>query len=184
MLKLLDGGSFSPLEQRALADIVTATNAGLVPPAYLDEIVGVINPARPFMASTRRIEMPANGMQIIYPRIVTRPTIGEQTVQKSEVTSTNVSTDTATANVRTFAGAGDISLQLLRRSSPAFLDFYLDLLAEAYAKGVNSAALAALFAAGVSPGGAFDIETGAIPLGAAFSASVAATGSPARYDVA
>jgi hypothetical protein len=177
-LKLLDGGSLNNLEQRALADIITATNAGLVPPAYLSEIVGVINPARPFMASTRRVDMPDNGMQIIYPRIVTRPTVGEQMTQKSEVTSTNVSTDTATANVRTFAGAGDISLQLLRRSSPAFLNFYLDLLGEAYAKGTNNAALAALFAAGVTAGGSFDVETGAIPLGAAFTASVNATGQP------
>ena len=117
-------------------------------------------------------------MQIIYPRIVTRPTVGEQMTQKSEVTSTNVATDTATANVRTFAGAGDISLQLLRRSSPSFLSFYLDLLAEAYAKGTNAAGLAALLAAGVTPGGEFAADTGAIPLGAAFTASVGATGAP------
>lgn len=177
-LKLIDGGSLSPVEQRALADIITGTNAGLVPPAYLSEIVGVINPARPFMATTRRVDMPDNGMQIIYPRIVTRPTIGEQLTQKAEVTSTNVATDTATANVRTFAGAGDISLQLLRRSSPSFLNFYMDLLAEAYAKGTNAAALAELFAAGINAGGNWDVNGGTIPLGAAFQASVAATGNP------
>ena len=177
-LKMLDGGSLSNLESRALADVITTTNAGMVPPGYLSEMVGVINPARPFMNSTRRVDMPDNGMQIIYPRLVTRPTVGEQATQKSEVTSTGVTTDTATANVRTFAGAGDISLQLLRRSSPAFLNFYLDLLAEAYAKGTNAAALASLMGAGVTAGGTFTVATGAIPLGAAFTASVNATGNP------
>ena len=177
-LKMMDGGQLTSLESRALADIISTANVGMVPPAYITEIVGAISTARPFMASTRQIQMPANGMQIIYPRIVARPTIGEQTTQKTEVTSTAVTTDTQTANVRTFAGAGDISLQLLRRSSPAFLDFYLQLLAEAYAKGTNAAALAALTGAGVVAGGTFDPDTGAIDLGAAFANSANSIGTP------
>jgi HK97 family phage major capsid protein len=177
-LKLMDGGQLTNLEQRALADIISPANVGMVPPAYVTEMVGAINPARPFMSSTREIQMPDNGTQIIYPRILTRPTVAEQVTQKSEVSSTAVTTDTATANVRTFAGAGDISLQLLRRSSPAFLDFYLQLLAEAYAKGTNAAALAALTAAGVLAGGTFDPDTGVIDLGAAFGNSVASIGKP------
>ena len=177
-LKLMEGGQLTTLESRALADVITTGNAGMVPPGYIDELVGAINPKRPFMGSTRQIQMPDNGMQIIYPRILTRPTVAEQTTQKTEVSSTAVTTDTATANVRTFAGAGDISLQLLRRSSPAFLDFYLTLLAEAYAKGTNAAALASLMAAGVQAGGTFTVATGAIPLGAAFTNSVNSIGEP------
>jgi HK97 family phage major capsid protein len=177
-LKMMDGGQLTNLEQRALADIISPSNVGMVPPAYVTEMVGAISTARPFMASTRQIQMPDNGTQIIYPRIVTRPTVAEQTTQKAEVASTAVTTDTQTANVRTFAGAGDISLQLLRRSSPAFLDFYLQLLAEAYAKGTNAAALAALTAAGVLAGGTFDPDTGVIDLGAAFANSVASIGNP------
>lgn len=177
-LKMLDGGQLNQLEARALADVITTANAGMVPPGYLSELVGVINPRRPFMESTRRVDMPDNGMQIIYPRILTRPTVAEQTTQKTEVSSAAVTTDTATANVRTFAGAGDISLQLLRRSSPSFLDFYLDLLAEAYARGTNAAALASLMGAGVGAGGVFTVATATIPLGAAFTASVNAIGSP------
>jgi HK97 family phage major capsid protein len=177
-LKMMDGGQLSSLEQRALADIISPANVGMVPPAYVGEMVGAISTARPFMASTRQIQMPDNGTQIIYPRILTRPTVAEQATQKSEVSSTAVTTDTQTANVRTFAGAGDISLQLLRRSSPAFLDFYLQLLAEAYAKGTNAAALAALTAAGVLAGGTFDPDTGVIDLGAAFANSVTSIGAP------
>jgi hypothetical protein len=158
-LTLMDGGALTSMQQRALADIVSDDNAGFMPVAYTNELIGIIDPIRPFMNSTRRIEMPSNGLELSFPRIVTRPEVGEQTTEKAEVTSTTVETDRITRSVRTFAGAGDLSLQLLRRSSPQFLDFYLQLLAEAYATVTDDAAVDVLLAAGVQPGtGAFDPE--------------------------
>jgi phage head maturation protease len=158
-LTLMDGGALTSMQQRTLADIVSDDNAGFMPVAYTNELIGIIDPIRPFMNSTRRIEMPSNGLELSFPRIVTRPEVGEQTTEKAEVTSTTVETDRITRSVRTFAGAGDLSLQLLRRSSPQFLDFYLQLLAEAYAQVTDNAAVEVLLAAGVEEGtGAFDPE--------------------------
>lgn len=156
-LTLMDGGDLPPYQKRALADNISDDNPGFVPVAYSNELIGIIDPQRPFMQSTRRIEMPAAGLQLSYPRITQRPTVGEQTTEKTEVSSRKVTTDQITADVRTFAGAGDISLQLLRRSAPQFLDAYLELLGEAYAQTVENAAVDAILAAGVTAGtGTFD----------------------------
>ena len=156
-LTLMDGGDLPAYQRRALADNISDDNPGFVPVAYSNELIGVIDPQRPFMQSTRRIEMPAAGLQLSYPRITQRPLVAEQTTEKTEVASRKVTTDQVTADVRTFAGAGDISLQLLRRSAPQFLDAYLELLAEAYATVVENAAVDAILAAGVTAGtGTFD----------------------------
>lgn len=157
-LSMMDGQQLSPVQERALADTISTENPGFVPPFYSNEIIGIIEQFRPFMQTTRRIDMPENGMSIVYPRITQRPTVAEQTTQKTEVSSTNVESDTITRNVRTFAGAGDLSLQLLRRSSPEFLNAYLELLAEAYADVTENAAVDALLAASPTAGtGTFDV---------------------------
>lgn len=158
-LTLMDGGELHPMERRALADNISDDNPAFMPVQYSEELIGVIDPSRPFMGSTRRIDMPAAGLQISYPRITQRPLVAEQTTEKTEVASRKVTTDRVTKDVRTFAGAGDLSIQLLRRSSPEFLSAYLELLAEAYANVTEDAAVDALLAAGVTAGtGQFDAE--------------------------
>lgn len=172
-LTLMDGGDLPGYMKRALADNISDDNPGFMPVAYSNELIGVIDPQRPFMNSTRRIEMPAAGLQLSYPRITQRPLVGEQTTEKTEVASRKVTTDQVTADVRTFAGAGDISLQLLRRSSPQFLDAYLELLGEAYAQTVENAAVDAILAAGVTAGtGIFNPND--LELGEAFENGAAA----------
>lgn len=158
-LTLMDGGDLHPIHQRALADIITADNPAFMPIQYQTEMIGIIDPLRRFMNSTRRIDMPESGLTLSYPRITQRPTVAEQTTQKAEVSSTEVHTDTVTENVRTFAGAGDLSIQILRRSSPSFLNFYLELLGEAYAQATDNAAVDKLLASSPTSGtGDWDVE--------------------------
>lgn len=158
-LTLMDGGELHPVYQRDLADIISADNPAFMPLAYQNEVIGIIDPLRRFLNSTRRIQMPESGLTLSYPRITQRPTVAEQTTQKAEVSSQEVHTDTVTKNVRTFAGAGDLSIQLLRRSSPSFLGFYMELLAEAYAQATDNAAVDDLLASTPTAGtGAWDVE--------------------------
>ena len=159
VLGILVGDRLPDVQTRALADLITTENAGVVPDAYVNELIGVIDPSRPFMQTTRRLDTPDSGMSMVVPRITTRPTVGLQATEKAEVTSTDSAIDTVTYDAITLAGAGDISLQLLRRSSPSFLGLYLELLAEAYAQESESRALTALFAAaGVVAGGVLNPE--------------------------
>jgi HK97 family phage major capsid protein len=148
VLRMLSGERIPEMQMRALADLVTTDNIGVVPPAYLTEIIGVINRRRPFLESTRRLGTPASGMSLVVPRIVTRPTVGIQVAEKDELTSTKTEIDTVTFDAVTKGGAGDISLQLLKRSDPSFLSLYLELLFEAYALDAEQEAVAALLGLG------------------------------------
>ena len=156
-LTLMDGGDLRQDQKRALADNISDDNPGFIPVVYSNDLIGVIDNSRPFIQTTRSIDMPDNGLQISYPRITQRPSVAEQTTEKTEVSSRKITTDRITADVRTFAGAGDISIQLLRRSSPSFLDAFLELLAEQYAIVTEDAAVDALLAASPTAGtGTFD----------------------------
>jgi hypothetical protein len=155
------------IETRVAADLITSENIGVVPPAYLNRIIGIIDKSRPFLESTTKIDTPASGMSMILPRIVTRPTTGIQTNEKDELTSTDSAIDTVTINATTIGGYGDLSIQLLRRSSPSFLGLYLDLLGEAYAIDADDKAVDVLLAdSTVHSGGAMDPEN--ISLGPAW----------------
>lgn len=180
-VRIFSGDRISDTEMRTLADIVTTDNVGVVPPTYSSELIGVINPARPFMQSTRQLPMPETGMSLILPRIKTRPTVGLQTSgtgalesEKQELTSTPVEVDTVTFDAVTKGGAGDLSLQLIKRSSPSFLDLYIRLLAEAYAIESEAEAVASVTDLvgdynGVINGGSLDPEN--LLLGSAFTGS-------------
>ncbi len=150
------------LQARVAADLITSDNLGVIPTAYVDEIIGIIDPARPFLQSTRRLNTPRSGMQLSLPKIVTRPTTGVQAEEKDELASTATSIVPATFDPTTVGGYGDISLQLLKRSDPSYLELYLDLLAEAYAIDADDLAVDALLAeSSVVEGGAVNPDEGA-----------------------
>lgn len=157
-LRILSGERVSDMQLRSLADIISTDNVGAVPPTYSQELIGVIDPVRRFLNSTRRIDTPTSGMSLVMPKITTRPTAGTQSTEKTQLTSTATSVTTETFDAITKGGAGDISLQLLKRSSPSFLSLYLELLAEAYANEAEEAAIAALFDESVNIGGVIDPE--------------------------
>jgi HK97 family phage major capsid protein len=174
-IRLLTGERIPPTSEqyRIVAELVTTDNAGVVPDAFSDRIIGVIDPRRPFMATTERIPTPESGMQLVVPKIVTRPTVARQVAEKDELSSTATSITTESFNVQTYGGVGDISIQLLKRSDPSFLELYLRLLAEAYAIETEEAAVAALIAA-INDGGpepATALNPNALNLGAAFQTS-------------
>jgi len=146
-------GEVIPSEQmRVMADLITSDNLGVVPEAFLSEIIGIIDASRPFLGSTRRIPTPASGMTLNVPTLVTRPTAGIQVNEKDDIESTETSIVATGFDAVTIAGGGDISIQLLKRSDPSYLDLYLQLLAEAISENAEAEAIAALLAAGVTPG--------------------------------
>jgi HK97 family phage major capsid protein len=171
VVRLLTGERVSDreLQTRALADLITTDNAGVVPDAFSQELIGVIDAQRPFMATTRRMDTPTSGMGLILPKIVTRPSVAQQVTEKTDLSSTATSITTATYDAETLGGAGDISLQLLKRSSPEFLGLYLELLAEAMSLAAEDRAVDVLLASSPTAGGV--IAPGNLSLGAAWTNS-------------
>lgn len=172
-------GEIIPGEQmRTIDDVVTGDNLGVVPPAYLTEIIGIIDRDRPFLQSTRRLDLPNSGMSVIVPKINQRPEVGIQDPEKEEVASQKTLIGTETFTFRSIAGAGDLSIQILRRSSPSFLGLWLDLLAEAYAQFAEDVALDALANAAGGWGTGNTIDPDSLSLGNAFITSFDAMRRP------
>lgn len=164
--------STNDMQYRDLADLVTSDNLGVVPDAFSTELIGVIDTSRPFMASTRRLNTPSSGMTLHVPKITARPTVGLQSEEKAQISSQATSITTADFSAVTKAGGGDLSLQVLKRSDPSFLDLYLRLLAEAYAMDSESEALESLLGSNVDDGNTIDPATAAF--GGAFQTAFSA----------
>ncbi len=150
----------------------------MVPTAYLTEIIGVIDTSRPFLGSTRRLELPAAGMDIKVPKINQRPTVAIQANEKDEIESGKSLIGVETFEFVTIAGGGDLSIQILRRSSPSFLGLWLELLAEAYAAEAEEVALNALANAMGGWGTGTTLDPEAANFGSAFVASFDAMRRP------
>jgi len=175
---MLTGERLSDTHLRTLDDVITTDNPGMVPPAYLTELIGVIDNSRPFLSSTRRLPTPESGMSMVVPVINQRPTVAKQATEKQEVDSTKTLIGTSTFNAVTIAGAGDLSIQIIKRSSPSFLNLWIELLAEAYAIESEDIALQALFDDIGGVGAATALNPEDLNLGAAFVSSFDAIRRP------
>lgn len=169
------------LQNRVAADLVTADNLGVVPPMFTGDVRETIDTSRPFLESTRRLNIPRAGMQLTVPVIATRPTTGVQSSEKAELVSTATEINAANFDPITVGGYGDISLQLLKRSDPSYLELYLDLLAEAYGIDADDQAVDALLAVtAVNEGGTLDPEDAAFGAAWANAAAVSRRLTPDR----
>lgn len=174
-----------PLLLAALADQVPGDNPGLMAPSWLAGIVGIIGAGRPFITALGGAASAGEtGMSIEWPYYDGDLWAGVavQAAPKTEIASGPVSIKKGSEDLHTFAGGSDIALQLLERSSPAYLDAYLRIMSIRYANTTDRAAVVAATATGTGVV-EWDDQGGADALARAmFEASVAverATGLPA-----
>ena len=176
-----------------LADQTTESgaNAGVMPPAWLKEVQGIISQSRPVISSIGGGALPASGMEINWPVFDgdLSTIVGEQLVQKTSITSVPVDIKKESTDIRTFAGGSDVAYQLIRRSDPSFLENYMRILMNAWAVCTESVCATELEDIATPSSGVFDPATGDMEAAAeaVFTASVAvedATGSPASVLLA
>ena len=121
---------------RALADQTTADNPGVMGPTYLSEVAGIIAANRPAIdAFGGPRSLGASGMSLHYPYFDGNllALVGKQALEKTEITSVKVSLKDGSFPIETFAGGSDISWQLIRRSSPSYLEAYGRIMLAAWA---------------------------------------------------
>jgi HK97 family phage prohead protease len=160
-----------------LDEVISSDNLGVIPEMRSSTIIGVIDASRPFLESTTREPVPPAGETWKFPKITQRPEVGLQTAEKDEVASRLTTITTVDFPMATYAGAGDLSLQLVKRSSPSFLELWTRLLGEQYAIVTDNAAVDDLLSetAVVEGTGTFDPESPSF--GEAFSNAATAAGS-------
>jgi HK97 family phage prohead protease len=143
MLRAWDGRADRDLIYRALVDqILIPDNAALARPAFITEAVGIVNEGRPAIeAFGGARSLPDSGMRVEWPALVplSGRAVGVQTAEKTEITSVKVSFTNAGADLKTYAGGSDISVQLLRRSTPAYRDLYARVMLAEYARVTDDA---------------------------------------------
>jgi len=176
---------------RALADQITTNNPGVIPPAWLTSVAGIIDAARPTITAFGTGTLPAAGMEVDWPYFAGDLTtlVGPQLVEKTPIVSVRVDLLKGSEPIVTYAGGSDLSYQLIRRSSPAYRDAYLRIMMSAYAVVTNNAAADAATAAAVASAATWAPTTGDLAglATALFTASVevqTATGAPASFALA
>jgi HK97 family phage prohead protease len=136
----------------ALDAATTAENIGVVPPTYLRDLIGIIDNSMPFADSLEQGTLPASGMKFYRPLIGTQATTA-QTAEAVEFDSTDTTITSKEISVVKIAGANKVSVELLDRSDPSFLDVLLRELAASWAQKADAYAFSvACGATGTSAG--------------------------------
>lgn len=117
----------------AAGEATTTNNAGLIPVPFMREVIGVIDNSRPFVDSIERRALPAAGMSFRIPRRTVAPTTAE-TAELGTPSDTAMEVDDLVVDVVKFAGQNRVSIELLERSDPSYLDEVLRNLAASYAQ--------------------------------------------------
>jgi HK97 family phage prohead protease len=145
---------------------------GLVPTRQLTE---VINPkttgVRPAIEAISSGTLPDAGMKFQIPRVKAAPTVAE-VAEGAAFSDTQLEIEYIDVNIKKYAGMQQFSVEVLDRTSPAFLSELLALMGDAYAKATDFAVITELAASGT-----LDSTTTTLPWdGAEFSSFIARAG--------
>ena len=176
------------IEQRALDVQNLADAPGLVPPVWLRDIKGVLDRGRPCITAIGGAASAAGaGMTINWPYFDgdLAAIVAVQASENTEVNSVDIDIKKGTATLATYAAGSRLTVQVMERTDPSYIDAHNRIMLGAYGTETDYAFQAALWAndtAGVD----YDLSgdtTGAAFREAVFAASVdveTATGQPAE----
>lgn len=160
---------------RAIVDSTTANTAGILPPAWLTNIVDYLGILRPTISAFSTQPLPSSGMTVNFPTVTVRPLVGKQTTEKTDVSSRATTIVAGSAAVATYGGGEDISVQVIQRTDPSYLAIVNELYAEELATKEDADAATTLVAA-VPAGGANNLTLSAATNGSDINKQLAAAG--------
>jgi HK97 family phage major capsid protein len=123
---------------RAPAHTLSSDVGGLLPPQHISQIMDIINAERPVVTSGNRVDLSTG--TLTWPKITQRPIVGLQSPEKTETTSQKMTVTMENETADTYLGVGNLSWQAINWSTPAALDLFFQLMAEAYAIQTEAAA--------------------------------------------
>ena len=133
-----------PANLTAATDSIGTTNVAFNPIQYLNNFVSNTNFGRSTIDAVTKSALPASGMTISIPSLVTSAGGGSSTAPTVATTaedvapsSTGMTSAYETVSVQKFAGSQVITLELLERSDPVFFDQLAIQLQRAYAKATD-----------------------------------------------
>ena len=130
----------------AMSNDDTTTAGGVVPNFLSKRILGLLESRRPTVEAFPKIDAGDYGMSVVLPDVTTDAAVTLQTNGGDQPNSTEMVIATKTFALETYAGANRVNVQLVERSSPAFVDRLFDGLVSSYATVTDAAFNAALIA--------------------------------------
>jgi len=157
-----------------------STNPAFSPIQYLSNFVSNTNFGRPAIDAVSKAALPANGMTINIPTLVTSagggssvaPTVAS-TAESAAPSDTGMTSAYTSVSVGKYAGQQTISLELMERSDPIFFDQLAIQLERAYLQATDAALIAILSAQGTQATATAATSAGLI--------SFVSTEAPAAY---
>lgn len=131
---------------RALDTTVTTEQTGLVKVGWIEEVIDLVRTYTPTVEAFETRPLEEGIGSVSQPKVTARPTVATQT-QNAEIESTAAEITKVDWSIATYAGGQNIPLQVIRRSSPSYLDAVVRLHIQEMAKAVNAAVVAAVDAA-------------------------------------
>ena len=145
------------------------TNPAFNPTQYLQEFVTNTRFGTPAIDACSQGVLPAQGMTINVPSLVTAagggtgvaPTVTVE-AENGNVSNTDMQTAYLTGTVQKYSGMGTISIELLERSDPNFYAELTQQLQNSFLTTIDTAVVNALLAAGTNPGTAVTADSDGI----------------------
>jgi len=143
-------GDASPDLHRVLADNIIANSPGVDRPAWVEGIKQTVDFGRPTISAFGTQSVPVGaGTSVTWAVNANDEStlVGPQAAEKNPVTSAVWNVTDVTKALASYSGAADISLQILRRSSPAYLNAFYSAMYRGYAITTDTACAAAVVTA-------------------------------------
>ena len=127
-------------ESRAFVAAATSStdNPGLIPTRQLTEVInGLANNVRASIDSISTGQLPQAGLQFQIPKITQMPVVGV-VAEGVDVTETPMESAFITVDVKSFKGAGSMTVELADRSDPMYYQELISNLSAQYAQATNT----------------------------------------------
>ena len=131
------------------ADDSFTTNTAFNPTQYSTQVIDTLIGSRPAIDAIGTRALSGSGMTIAHPKITTPGTVAE-TAEGGAPSEQGIISSYTNLTVKKYSGMQRVSVELLERSDPSFINAMLDNMTRAYNKATDSAVIAALTAGGTA----------------------------------
>lgn len=141
---------------RALADVLSSGNSGVLPPAWSSEVRNTLDGMRYMFPRVGSVAFPSSGYTLTLPKVVNHTTVGPRGAEKTQIPTSALTTGQDIYTATWYAGGVDVALEVIAQSDPSILGIVVEDLLRAYASVTDLALTSALEAAATPAGSTLD----------------------------
>ena len=137
---------------RALADVISTGNAGILPPAWSSEVRNYVDRLRYMIPHAGNIQFPSSGYTLTVPKVTQHTQVAARGAEKTQIPSRALTTGSDIYTATWYAGGVDVALELIWQSDPSVWEMVVADLLQQYAEVTDQAFTSAVATAGQPTG--------------------------------